>query len=211
MSYELDLYRRLSAMRPTPLSVRPGFFQHGQPPNRRTFRYMAFDDAHVMVKSALQYRNGRWTVAESYGPLTALRVGDVASRDWSRHGPPVIHLFEQSRIPYQKMTPMQQATDIERFKVQTRPIPDPAAFVRHFKVEEYVQVKGYGFYHLRSDVAQLGTMQFPVKDLRIFFGVIDPTNRFDQRPYQFEAWVGIDRMFPRSPVSLDSDLSFMLR
>jgi hypothetical protein len=210
MSYELDLYRKLSTVRPSPLSMRPGFFHHGQPPNRQSYRYTCFDDVYHMVTAGLTYRNGRWTVAESYGPLSAVRVGDVASREWSRYGPPVMSLYEQQRTPYSRMTPHQKVADIERFRIQSRPLPDPAAFVRYYNLEDYVQVKDFGFYHLKTDVAKLGTLLFPVKELRIFFGVVDPP-RFDPRPYVFEAWVGVDRMFPRSPVSLDTDVSFLLR
>ena len=213
LDYGIQLHQKLRGVQPVPLASVAGTFDHGSSPNRRTYGYVAFGDPERLVVSPLQfdYRSKRWDVTPTMGVLHHCRVGSLVTTRWARQGHPNIDIYRANRWDLRKLTPTQQADDHARFRTTTEYLSTHTLFAQWYGQSDYVQVRGYGLYHWRTDTAKLGTTLFPSARLVLGCGVTAPPRGTNVVPYLFSAWVGVDHSVPRSLRTLDGDISFLAK
>lgn len=210
--YELDLYEILKSQNLTPPNFSPAGGGHG-PDGMFMFRGRPYnfeiklDQAADYGQVELRYKNGSWDFGgkneEAKELYRSLGVLDFVQKNWSDGGAP-----RKETVPTKDFTEEDMKYDYKHFKDAFMTIPISAMFDHYAKKGTYyIQVGKSGFYHMKKDIAKLGTSQFNAT-LKLRIRIKRRTSR-KLNGYGFLTALKIDKRAKPSKFDLDKNLEFL--
>jgi len=210
--YEVALYNKLNKQGLVPSGFKPaggghsadGMFLYKQKPYNFEIK---LDQAADYGQVELRNRDGNWvfggTNEEAKELYTELGILDFVKSKWGKGGQP-----RKETVPTAEFTEDDMAYDYENFKDAYTSVPISALFDHYAKKNTYyIQVGKAGLYHMKKDIAGLGTPAFDaVLKLRIRI-----KRRTSKRlnGYGFLTALKIEKRATPSPLNLDGDISFL--
>jgi hypothetical protein len=155
-------------------------------------------------------KKGRWYV-DNADSLSAeimfdnLNVEAFVNRTWGRLGAPL-----KATIDTRQFTAQDAKDDLNRFKPASLDIPQYTLF-RQYASEDihYIQVKGFGFYHLDKDPAGLVSQQFNIGIRLKIWSERETTMPLNN--YEFRLALMVIRRPMKSQYDIDRNLDFIKR
>jgi hypothetical protein len=210
--YELDIYEILKGQNLTPPNFKPAggghgpdgmFMYHGTPYNFE----IKLDQAADYGQVELRYKNGSWDFGgkneEAKALYNSVGVLDFVRKNWDKSGAP-----RRETISTKDFTEDDMRYDYANFKDAFMFIPSNALSDHYAKKGTYyIQVGKAGFYHLKKDVAKLGTPKFDAT-LKLRIRIKRRTSR-KLNGYGFLTALKIDKKASKSKFDLDTDLEFL--
>lgn len=212
--YELEIYKKLKGQNLTPPNFSPAggghgpdgmFMFHGRPYNFE----IKLDQAADYGQVELRYKNGSWDFGgkneEAKKLYTSIGVLDFVQNKWGKSGAP-----RKETISTKDFTEDDMKYDYANFKDAFMTVPISALFDHYAKKGTYyIQVGKAGFYHMKKDVAGLGTQQFNAT-LKLRIRIKRRTSK-KLNGYGFLTALKIDKRATKSKFDLDNDLDFLKR
>ena len=212
--YEIDIYNDMKSQNLTPPTFSPAGGGHG-PDGMFMFRGIPYnfeiklDQAADYGQIELRHKNGYWDFGgrneEGKELLRGLGVLEFVEKTWGKAGVP-----RKESVPSKEFDQEDMKYDYKNFKDGFMEVP-LSIFFDHYarKNTYYIQVGKYGFYHMKEDIAKLGTPQFrPKLKLRIR---IKRRSSKKLNMYGFLTALKIDKKSPKSKFDLDKDMEFLKR
>jgi len=210
--YELDIYEILKGQNLTPPNFIPAggghgpdgmFMYHGTANNFE----IKLDQAADYGQVELRYKNGSWDFGgkneEAKELYNSVGVLDFVRKNWGKSGAP-----RKETISTKDFTEDDMKYDYANFKDAFMTIPSNALSDHYAKKGTYyIQVGKVGFYHLKQDVAKLGTPKFDAT-LKLRIRIKRRTSR-KLNGYGFLTALKIDKKASKSKFDLEKDLDFL--